>query len=343
MLLLLWLALGVAPAPASPRPFTLEDVVKFGAIREVRVSPDGSRAVFVLRRAELSENRYQSDLWRVALDGSTPARPLTFHEAAESSPRWSPDGASIGFLARRGETTQVWALPAGGGEARVLSTHPESVAAFEWAPDGRRLLILAPPSDSEDERRRQKEKEDAFVLGRHWKNNRLWLVGIADASSHELTDGRDHVGQAVWSPDGKRIAVIVSPTPEADSSEDARARVLELDGGDKVTAVREVPGSEQASALAWSPDGRTLAFVRPFDGRGISREDAFVWAVGDERARNVSQPLDRDVEAVRWRGPGAIDVGPIEGARWLEAMVPLWVSVGSKIGRWDHAFKVVHG
>jgi len=41
--------------------------------------------------------------------------------------------------------------------------------------------------------------------------------------------------------------------------------------------------------------------------------------------------------------PGAIDVGPIEEARWLEAMVPLWVSVGSKIGRWDHAFKVVHG
>ncbi len=41
--------------------------------------------------------------------------------------------------------------------------------------------------------------------------------------------------------------------------------------------------------------------------------------------------------------PGALDVGGIEGARWLEAMVPLWVLVGAKIGRWDHAFKVVHG
>ncbi len=41
--------------------------------------------------------------------------------------------------------------------------------------------------------------------------------------------------------------------------------------------------------------------------------------------------------------PGAVDVGGIEGARWLEALVPLWVLVGSKIGRWDHAFKVVHG
>ena len=41
--------------------------------------------------------------------------------------------------------------------------------------------------------------------------------------------------------------------------------------------------------------------------------------------------------------PGALDVGAIEGARWLEAIVPLWVLVGAKIGRWDHAFKVVHG
>jgi len=41
--------------------------------------------------------------------------------------------------------------------------------------------------------------------------------------------------------------------------------------------------------------------------------------------------------------PGAMDVGGIEGARWLEAQVPLWVLAGSRIGRWDHAFKVVHG
>ena len=41
--------------------------------------------------------------------------------------------------------------------------------------------------------------------------------------------------------------------------------------------------------------------------------------------------------------PGALDVGGIEAARWLEALVPLWVLAGTGIGRWDHAFKVVHG
>ena len=40
---------------------------------------------------------------------------------------------------------------------------------------------------------------------------------------------------------------------------------------------------------------------------------------------------------------GAIDVGPIESARWLEALVPLWVRVGASIGTFRHAFVVARG
>ena len=39
--------------------------------------------------------------------------------------------------------------------------------------------------------------------------------------------------------------------------------------------------------------------------------------------------------------PGALDVGGIEGARWLEALVPLWVRVGASMNTWGHAFKPV--
>jgi len=39
--------------------------------------------------------------------------------------------------------------------------------------------------------------------------------------------------------------------------------------------------------------------------------------------------------------PGAIDVGGIEAARWLEAIVPLWVRVGQVLGTWEHMWKVV--
>ncbi|KAB1197454.1 MULTISPECIES: NADPH-dependent F420 reductase [Haloferax] len=39
--------------------------------------------------------------------------------------------------------------------------------------------------------------------------------------------------------------------------------------------------------------------------------------------------------------PGVMDVGDITAARYLEALVPLWVRVGSNLGTWKHAFKVV--
>ena len=39
--------------------------------------------------------------------------------------------------------------------------------------------------------------------------------------------------------------------------------------------------------------------------------------------------------------PGALDIGGIDGARWLEALVPLWVRVGARLDTWGHAFQVV--
>jgi predicted dinucleotide-binding enzyme len=40
-----------------------------------------------------------------------------------------------------------------------------------------------------------------------------------------------------------------------------------------------------------------------------------------------------------WEDP--IDLGGIEGARWLEAFVPLWVRVAQQVGSWTVAFRVL--
>lgn len=42
---------------------------------------------------------------------------------------------------------------------------------------------------------------------------------------------------------------------------------------------------------------------------------------------------------VGWKN--VLDVGSIDGARWLEALVPLWVRVGQSLGGFDHAFAPV--
>jgi len=55
---------------------------------------------------------------------------------------------------------------------------------------------------------------------------------------------------------------------------------------------------------------------------------------------DAKEQVARIVKEFGWKG--TIDVGGIEGARWLEALVPLWVRVGAKFNSWDHVFAVLH-
>lgn len=40
-------------------------------------------------------------------------------------------------------------------------------------------------------------------------------------------------------------------------------------------------------------------------------------------------------------GWNTVDIGGIEGARWLEGLAMLWILYGFRAGKWNHAFKLV--
>jgi dipeptidyl aminopeptidase/acylaminoacyl peptidase len=294
------LTLCLAPVSAGARPMRIEDLLGFRTIEDLRVAPDGRTAVVVVRQALLDENRFESDLYLVPLDGNGSVRRLTATSGSENSPRFSPDGLRLAFVAARGGPAQVWVLPVGGGEARALTSHPGPVAGFDWAPDGERILYIAEPGETTEEKARREGGDDAWVLGRQWRNQRLYVAPAkprAPEPPRPLTDGTWHVREdAAWSPDGRSVAWIATPTAELDASEEARVQVLQVGGG----AVAAIPGSERASSFAWDPRGGGLYFVRPFDGRGWSREDLFLWKPGDLTSHPVGPVLDRDVEAVRF-------------------------------------------
>ncbi len=56
----------------------------------------------------------------------------------------------------------------------------------------------------------------------------------------------------------------------------------------------------------------------------------------DEPAKRRTDQILRELG---W--PGAMDVGGIDAARWLEAMVPLWVRVGRSLDTYEHAIRFV--
>jgi dipeptidyl aminopeptidase/acylaminoacyl peptidase len=330
--------LALASGSAAARPMVLEDVVTFRTITDLRVSPDRAAAVAAVRHAELERNRFETHLFLIDLAGGAPARQLTFTRGADTHPRFSPDGKRIAFLSDRGGTMQVWGLPRQGGEAIPLTSHAKPIADFDWAPDGRRLLVIAGDPASPEEEKRKKEQDDGYLLGTEWKNDRIWIADVAGDTPATglapkgglvpLTDGRRHVAEgAVWSPDGRRIAFVSTPTAEEDSSEEALLQVVTVSTGE----IGDVRGGDRATAAAWSPDGRWLAFIRPFDGKGISRADLFLWPAvaqvrksGDDVARDATAALDREAEALAWSPDGAaVDVFYSDGTVHAMARVEI--------------------
>ena len=53
----------------------------------------------------------------------------------------------------------------------------------------------------------------------------------------------------------------------------------------------------------------------------------------------AKQQADAIVRELGW--PGTMDVGGIDAARWLEALVPLWVRAAQAMNTYEHAFKIV--
>ena len=108
----LLLALGVgAAAGEGDRPdpglFNPIDVFELEYAADPRISPDGTRVVYVRTFMDVMTDRRRSNLWIVDADGGD-HRPLTTGGGNDASPRWSPDGKRLLYTSAADGSTQLW-------------------------------------------------------------------------------------------------------------------------------------------------------------------------------------------------------------------------------------------
>ena len=81
----------------------------------------------------------EDDLWTVPVEGGV-ARRLTSNLGAAGSPRLSPDGEQLAFAGREEGPSEVYSMPALGGEAKRLTYQGSNVSIVGWDTDGKHIL-----------------------------------------------------------------------------------------------------------------------------------------------------------------------------------------------------------
>ena len=279
----------------APR-FTAKTLLSQSLITGIALSPDG--ATLVYSRKTIEKGKYRSRLWRVAVDGGRAER-LTHADAMEGGPRISPDGRSLLFASNRQDekTSQLWIMPLGGGEARMIPGFPDGVSSAEWSPDGKRLLVLAPGGVQRYVVGKKDDPTARVVNDVFW---RLDGVGVLDQVDAVWTANANGIGkpkrftepdipvlQAIWSPDGKRIAFTADRRPERTLLPLEQAWSISAGGG-KPRPLVDFDGT--VVSIAWGPGGVAFAAFPP----GLPTWQNVQIRIADGRAtRRLGADLDR--------------------------------------------------
>lgn len=251
--------------PDGPRAMSIVDLLEVPDLDDPRLSPDGERVVFVRGDADWEENRAVRHLWLAEIDGDTAVQ-VTTGEHGESSPRWSPDGTRIAFLAKRGEQEhpQVHLLPTGGGEARQLTEHPTPPSSIQWSPDGEWIYYLASEEETEEEKARDEAKNDVYAYDEDWKHRHLWRVRVPGGEAERVTGGDYSVWEYALSRDGTMLALHRGPSPLFDDWGETEVWVTEAEPEAPMRRVTRNGVPEGGARL--SPSNDRVLFTSMSDG-----------------------------------------------------------------------------
>ena len=226
---------------ADPRPLTVDELFALKSVSGPILSPDGAQVAYTVRSMDLKKDTSDADIYLIPFAGGEAVR-LTTSPKAETSPRFSPDGKWIAFLSsREGDKSQVFLLSRGGGEASRLTDMKGGVGSFEWSPDSKRLVLVAsdPDPDAPDPEAKGDDKKTPKPI----VTRRIQFKRDYEGYLREL---RSHL------------------------------YVFEVE---KKTSVQITSGPYDDEQPAWSPDGKTIAFVSNRTAEPDTNRDSNIYLI----------------------------------------------------------------
>jgi dipeptidyl aminopeptidase/acylaminoacyl peptidase len=309
-------AVALASTASAQDRLQSSDLLKLRSVASVALSPDGTRAAYVVENND-GPGRPYGQLWVMTLaDGKS----VRFGGEKESSgnPEWSPDGQWIAYRGRVGDKSGlVVARPDGSGAkflAEMSGTNaplPGSGQTVAWSPDSRRIAFVSSTPGPETAAAtgdpivitRYLYKPDAAEGMTHFNDNRrlhLFVVDLATGRVDQLTDGNHYEHSIDWSPSGDDLLFLTNRDADDDIFFNYDVYVMKV----RDKSVRRLTATESNEYRPrWSPDGRLIAFEatkRGLTDRETTMEDTHVWVM------NADGSNRREVGAIDNRQGSAV-------------------------------------
>lgn len=292
---------------------TSADLYKLRSVGDVQLSPDGSRVAYAVTNNDQPGRPY-TQTWIMKLD-TRESRQMS----RASSPRWSPDGQWIAYMAGAGLTI---AKTDGTGAivlAKIEGTNhplPSSGDRLAWSPDSKSIaFISATPGPEAD------ANGDPMVITRylykptasegltHFNDNRrlhIFVVDVATKAVRQLTSGNYYEHSIEWSPAGGEILFVSNH--EADPDRFFNYDIFAANAANG--SVRRITDTKSAEYRpAWSPDGKMIAFQgtrRTLTSSETTMEDTHIWVMNADGSgrRELDTGIDNRQGAPKWSPDG---------------------------------------
>ncbi len=307
----------------SKRAITFDDLISMGRVTDPRVSPDGQWIAFVVTYHNKAENKTNSNIYLVSINGGD-VKQLTAAKGANNSPRWMPDGKSIAFISTRDGEAQVWSIPVAGGEARKVSAISTGVAGLHVSPDGKWFAFNSEVyPDCTDDDCNQKKNDDVekskvkakvfdklpYRIWNSWKDGKrshLLVMPSGGGKATDVTPGDfdtppiDLGGNwdYAFSPDSKELAFTRNPDKMVAISTNNEIYTVSVTGGTP-KKITENPAND--SQPLYSPDGKYIAYrAMKRAGFEADQNDLLLYERVSGKITNLTGDVDYSVNDVVW-------------------------------------------
>ena len=313
----------IAAAPATAQePLSLDHYMDMETVSNPRISPDGSRVVYTLGWIDEVNDRRESSLWMMNIDGSRKRHLLDGGGAA-----WSPDGTRILYTAPgepQGSQIFVRWMDAEGATSPVtrLENGPSNA---RWSPDGNWIAFTSRVSDGADfagvdlpsrpegatwtrepkvVERAAYKRDRAGYVDTGWTH--VFVVPAEGGTPRQLTDGDWNHSSIRWSPDGSEIYFTSYREEDWDRPEhwqESEIYAVEVATGDmRQLTHRRGPDSGPVP----SPDGSLIAHTGIEEHRDTYRNvKIHVMNRDGSGSRVISEGYDRQVGPMTWAPDGS--------------------------------------